>query len=67
MKTETQRGTFAKQYTLMIDTVPVPEDPVARAELVMKQVTPVINQILLDAMSVAIGTWPTPEKPSIRK
>jgi hypothetical protein len=29
----------------------------------MESIAPVINQIVRDAMSVAIGTWPTPEKP----
>ena len=32
-------------------------------EKVMEEITPVINQIVKDAMTVAIGTWPTPEVP----
>jgi len=54
---------FRKQYTVAIDTVPLPENPEERIQLVMNKVAPVINQIIADAMSVAIGTWPTPEVP----
>lgn len=54
---------FNKNYSVAIDTVPMPEKPSDRIELVMKSIIPVINQIVRDAMSVAIGTWPTPEKP----
>ncbi len=54
---------FRKQYSVAIDTVPLPENPEERIQLVMKKVAPVINQIIADAMSVAIGTWPTPEIP----
>ena len=54
---------FNKNYNVAIDTVPLPEKPSDRIELVMKSITPVINQIIRDAMSVAIGTWPTPEIP----
>ena len=54
---------FNKNYNVAIDTVPLPENPSDRIELVMKSITPVINQIIRDAMSVAIGTWPTPEIP----
>jgi hypothetical protein len=54
---------FKKQYSVAIDTVPLPERPEERIQLVIKAVTPVINQIIADAMSVAIGTWPTPEVP----
>lgn len=57
-----QQG-FKKQYNVAIDTVPLPEHPDERVQLVMKAITPVINQIVSDAMSVAIGTWPTPEQP----
>ena len=53
---------FYKNYNVAIDTVPLPEKPNDRIELVMKSITPVINQIVRDAMSVAIGTWPTPER-----
>lgn len=56
---------FEKNYTVAIDTVPLPEKPSDRIELVMKSISPVINQIIRDAMRVAIGTWPTPEKPRI--
>lgn len=54
---------FQKNYRVAIDTVPLPEKPADRIKLVMKSITPVISQIVRDAMSVAIGTWPTPEKP----
>ncbi len=54
---------FNKNYNVAIDTVPLPEKPEERIELVMNSITPVINQIVRDAMSVAIGTWPTPESP----
>lgn len=55
---------FEKNYSVAIDTVPLPEKPADRIDLVMKSISPVINQIIRDAMSVAIGTWPTPEKPN---
>lgn len=61
-QTKSQKS-FKKQYSVAIDTVPLPENPEERIQLVMKEVTPVINQIIADAMSVAIGTWPTPEIP----
>ena len=54
---------FNKNYIVAIDTVTLPEKPSERIELVMESITPVINQIVRDAMNVAIGTWPTPEKP----
>ena len=54
---------FKKTYSVAIDTVPLPEKPAERMELVIKAITPVINQIIRDAMSVAIGSWPTPEEP----
>ena len=65
MKTETKTASqgFNKQYNVAIDTVPLPEKPEERIQLVVDQITPVINQIVTDAMTVAIGTWPTPEKP----
>jgi len=65
MKKDVETNSFNKQYTVMIDTVPLPESPVARADLVINGITPTINQIVSDAMTVAIGTWPTPEKPEI--
>jgi len=54
---------FRKNYSVAIDTVPLPEKPADRIEVVMKSFTPVINQMIRDAMEVAIGTWPTPERP----
>jgi hypothetical protein len=54
---------FRKQYSVAIDTVPLPENPEERIQLVVEKVAPVIKQIIADAMSVAIGTWPTPETP----
>ena len=57
------RKSFKKQYSVAIDTVPLPERPEDRIQLVMKEIAPVINQIITDAMTVAIGTWPTPEFP----
>ena len=63
MQTKTQTQVFNKQYSVAIDTVPLPEKPEERIQLVVDQITPVINQIMTDAMTVAIGTWPTPEKP----
>ncbi len=65
MKTETKPAAqgFKKQYSVAIDTVPLPESPEERVQMVVKQITPVITQIVTDAITVAIGTWPTPEKP----
>ena len=57
------KGKFKKQYSVAIDTVPLPEKPSDRVELVMRKISPVMDLIVRDAMSVAIGTWPTPEKP----
>ena len=57
-----ERG-FFKDYRVAIDTVPLPERPAERIEVVLKSITPVINQIVRDAMTVAIGSWPTPERP----
>jgi len=54
---------FRKTYTVAIDTVPLPESPQERMHLAMRSVTPVVNEIIQDAMRVAIGTWPTPELP----
>jgi hypothetical protein len=34
-----------------------------RFQLVIDPITPVINSIVRNAMKVAIGTWPTPERP----
>ncbi len=54
---------FRKDYRVAIDTVPLPETPAERIEVILRSITPVINQIVSDAMTVAIGTWPTPEWP----
>jgi len=55
-QTQTQSSIFNKQYSVMIDTVPLPDKPEERVQLV-------VNQIVSDAMTVAIGTWPTPDRP----
>ena len=47
----------------LFSTVPLPQSPEDRIQLVMKEVAPAINQIITGAMTVAIGTWPTPEIP----
>jgi hypothetical protein len=57
---------FNRQYGVAIDTVPLPEKPEERIRVILKSITPVINQIVSDAMTVAIGTWPTPEKPKLK-
>ena len=57
---------FRKDYQVAIDTVPLPEKPEERIKVILKSITPVINQIVSDAMTVAIGTWPTPEKPGLK-
>ena len=54
---------FEKKYSVAIDTVPLPEEPAERMNLVMKSFGPVINQMIHDAMRLAVGTWPTPERP----
>ena len=58
---------FRKNYQVAIDSVPLPEKPQERINIVLKSITPVINQIVSDAMTVAIGTWSTPEVPLKRK
>ena len=63
MQNKTASKGFNKQYSVAINTVPLPENPEERIQLVVDHITPVINQIVSDAMTVAIGTWPTPEKP----
>jgi len=65
MKKESQQEPFNKQYTVKIDTVPLPESVTESIDLVVKNVTPVINQMISDVMTVAIGTWPTPENPNL--
>jgi len=61
--TKTPSKVFNKQYSVAIDTTPLPERPEDRVQFVVDEITPVINQIVKDAMTVAIGTWPTPERP----
>lgn len=62
-KTETTLQGYEKQYNVVFTTIPIPDSPAARIQLVINGIAPVINQIITDAMTVAIGTWPTPEKP----
>lgn len=57
---------FRKDYQVAIETVPLPEKPEERIKVILESITPVINQIVSDAMTVAIGTWPTPEKPGLK-
>lgn len=52
-----------KQYSVAIDTVPLPESPAERIEAVMEGFEPLILDIVWDLMYLAIGTWPTPERP----
>jgi len=63
-KPTTKQTAFEKQYTVMIDTVPLPESTADKTAQILKGVEPVIQQMITDAMTVAIGTWPTPEKPT---
>ncbi len=63
IQTKTSSQNFNKHYSIAIETVPLPENQEQRIQLVVDQITPVINQIITDAMTVTIGTWPTPEKP----
>lgn len=56
---------FEKNYSVAIDTVPLPEEPAERIEVAMKSFGPVLLEMLRDAMSVAIGSWPTPERPDL--
>lgn len=60
-QTSSQHQMFKKQYIVAIDTVPVADITAERVQIVVDQIMPVINQIVTDAMTVAIGTWPTPE------
>ena len=64
IQTKTLSQNFNTKYGIAIKTVPLPENQEQRVRFVVDQVTPVINQIITDAMTVAIGTWPTPEKTS---
>ena len=61
----TMQKELQKDYRVAIDTVPLPENPAERAQVVSRSVTPVINQIVSDAMNLAIGTWPTPDDPRL--
>ena len=64
MKTRanTKSQVFNKQYNVAIGTVPLPEEPEKRVKAVVDHIMPIINEIVTDAITVAIGTWPTPEK-----
>ncbi|MGD8555138.1 MAG: hypothetical protein PVJ32_06850 [Anaerolineales bacterium] len=57
------RDPIQRKYSVAIDTVPLPEDPAERIEVVLRNYAPVINQMMKDVMMLAIGTWPTPEEP----
>ena len=57
------QGGFKKTYNVAIGTVPLPDEPSKVVEVIMKAITPVINEIIRDAMIYGIGTWPTPEIP----
>ncbi len=54
-----------KNYSVAIDTVPLPEEPAERIDVVMKSFGPVFIQMIRDAMVIAIGSRPTPERPDI--
>lgn len=56
---------FEKSYSVAIDTVPLPEKPAERIDAVMKSFGPVINQMIQDAMILATGSWPKPERPDM--
>ena len=56
---------YEKNYSVAIDTVPLPEDPAERIEVALRCFGPVLLQMIRDAMSVAIGSWPTPERPDL--
>jgi hypothetical protein len=58
-----KKGEFRKDYRVAIDTVPLPERREERVKAILEIITPVIDQIVIDAMTVAIGTWPTPDEP----
>ena len=54
---------YSKTYSVSIDTVPLPEEPAERVDLALKAFGPVLLQMIRDAMSVAVGAWPTREMP----
>jgi hypothetical protein len=56
---------YEKNYSVAIDTVPLPEEPAERIEVALRFFGPVLLQMIRDAMSVAIGSWPTPERPDL--
>lgn len=58
-----EQKVFKKQYSVAIDTVPLPEKPAERIELAQRSYEPLIQEIMQDMMRVAIGSWPTPEDP----
>lgn len=63
VQTSSKSQVFSRQYSVAIETVPLPDKPEERVRMVIDQITPIINEIVADAMTVAIGAWPTPEKP----
>ena len=66
MGEQIMRKKFIKDYQMAIDTVPLHEKPEERIQVILKSITPVINQIVRDAMTVAIETWTTPEIPGLK-
>ena len=56
------KAKYNKNYKVVIDTDALSNSPDERMKTILNSVTPVINQIFADAMTLAIGTWPTPEK-----
>ena len=54
-----------KNYSVAIDTVPLPEKPAERIDVVMEGYEPILLEIVRDMMYLAIGTWPTPERPDL--
>ena len=63
MERKIMKRRFEKSYRVFINTGVLPENQEERVKLISKSITPVINQIINDGMSIAIGTWPTPERP----
>ena len=58
-----EKKRIEKQYSVAIDTVPLPEKPAERIEVIREGFEPVIMELVRDMMYLAIGTWPTPERP----
>ncbi len=48
---------FEKNYSVAIDTVPLPEEPAERIDVVMKSFGPVINQMIQDADEGTSPLW----------